>query len=90
MNKNSQISLFGRAALFALASTAMLFAQEPAAAPAGSVEPETATAPAAATPATANPPSTNGSAPSASNGNNTSPPDSPLMFSDSFSIVYDS
>ena len=51
MNKNSQISLFGRAALFALASTAMLFAQEPAAAPAGSVEPETATAPAAATPA---------------------------------------
>lgn len=48
MNKNSQISLFGRAALFALTSTAMLFAQEPAAAPAGSVEPETATAPAAA------------------------------------------
>jgi predicted lipid-binding transport protein (Tim44 family) len=55
MNKNSQISLFGRAALFALASTAMLFAQEPAAAPAGSVEPETATEPAAAAPAAEQP-----------------------------------
>lgn len=46
MNKNSKTSLFGRAALLALASTAMAFAQEPAAA----VEPAPA-APAATAPA---------------------------------------
>ncbi len=47
MNKNSKTSLFGRTALLALASTAMVFAQEPAAtAPAA---PETA--PAATVPA---------------------------------------
>ena len=53
MNKNSKTSLFGRAALLALASTAMAFAQEPAAAVEPAPAAPAATAPAEAAPAAA-------------------------------------
>ena len=67
MNKNSMTSLFGRGALFALASTAMAIAQEPAApaaepAPAATVEPAPAAAPAAEQPAPAAPAAESGDA----------------------------
>ena len=65
MNKNSKISLFGRAALLALASTAMVFAQEPAAtAPAAPETAPAATVPAAeAAPAAEQPAATAPAAP---------------------------